>query len=274
MIEKASTLESDAVILDCEDSVPTSEKPKALVALAEGLRKFDWSAIEVGVRVNEIGTGQFREDVKVAVSSGAHFLVIPKVEKPAEVGMVQDLIEEFAGKKETSLPKIFVTIESPKGLNAVEEILKASGLVSAVEFGAEDYALNIGIYGAARSDIGTLYARSRVVAAAHAVSVDPLDQAFTDLDDFEGLKRSAAEAKNLGFTGKAVIHPNQIRVVNEVFSPTKEDIEWAKRLLEAWEIATREGRGAIRLDGRMVDVVHIKMARNLLEKARALGLPS
>jgi citrate lyase subunit beta / citryl-CoA lyase len=270
MIQKASALSSDMIIIDCEDSVPLREKPNARATFSAEIGRYDWGKKEVGVRVNGLDTQFFGEDLKAAVEAGAHFVVLPKIEEASEVVLVEKEIEKFRGRREP--PKILVTVENPKGLNNVERILAASHLVTAMEFGSEDYALSLGIYGPERSGLSTLYARSRIVAAAHAAAIDALDQAFVGLTDLEGLRASAKEAKSLGFTGKAVIHPSQIDVVNETFTPSPEEIGWARRVMEAWKAAQAEGRGAFRLDDKMVDVVHVKMAESVIGKAEFLGL--
>lgn len=271
MIGKASALGADMVILDCEDSVPVREKENARKTFGPEMRKWDWGKKEVGVRVNGLDTPSFGDDLKAAVDAGVKFVVLPKIEVAAEVAGVQEKMEKLGGST-GGLPEIMVTIENPRGLNNVEEILSSSPLISSMEFGSEDFALSLGLYGAERSGLSTLYARSRIVASGHAAGIDVLDQAFVGLTDPEGLKASALEAKNLGFTGKAVIHPSQIDIVNQVFTPSKSELDWARRLLEAWKTAQAEGRGAFRLDDRMVDVVHVKMAESILAKAESLGL--
>jgi citrate lyase subunit beta/citryl-CoA lyase len=269
MMEKARTLSADMVILDCEDSVPQREKVKAREMASSALRDSDWVKKEVGIRVNGLETSQWREDVDAAVTAKADFIVIPKVESANDVLMVADEIGRTNQHSEgiLGLPKLVVTIESPQGLISLREILSSSKTITAIEFGAEDYALSLGIYQNYRKESTTLYARSHVVVLAHAFGVDPLDQAYVRLSDLEGLRKSAMEAKSLGFVGKAVIHPSQIEVVNDVFSPTTADLEWARKVIKGWKIAQEEGRGAFRLEDSMVDVVHVKMAERLLRSA-------
>jgi citrate lyase subunit beta / citryl-CoA lyase len=271
MIGKASSLGADMIILDCEDSVPVQEKGNARKTFGPEMKKYDWGRKEVGVRVNGLDTSFFGDDLKAAVEAGAKFVVLPKIEEASEVVQVQEKMEKFGGGTD-HLPEIMVTIENPRGLNNVEQILASSPLISSMEFGSEDFALSLGIYGLDRSGLSTLYARSRIVASGRAAGVDVLDQAFVGLADPEGLRASALEAKNLGFTGKAVIHPSQIDIVNEVFTPSADELKWARRVLEAWKAAEAEGRGAFRLDDKMVDVVHVKMAENIIAKGESLGL--
>ena len=265
MMEKASKLEEDMVILDCEDSVSQRDKLVARQTVSEALNKFDWSSKEVGVRINGFETELWREDLKNAVLSSPDFILTPKVEESSEVALVDHIVrqtsKELSGK---DLPRLIVAIENAKGLMNLEEIFKSSNLITGVEFGAEDYSLSLGILTIERSDASSLYARSRVVSISRAFSVDALDQAYVNLSDPEGLRRSAIEAKNLGFKGKSVIHPSQIGIVNEVFSPSLADISWAKKVLEAWKTASSEGKGAFRLDDMKVDVVHVKMAEEIL----------
>ena len=269
MIEKASRLEVDSVVLDFEDSVAPREKVKCREVVTKGLIEYDWNDKEVGVRINGLDTDLWLDDLISAVSTRAQFILVPKIERPAEVQIIEEAIRYTArkvGRKD--LPKILVIVENAKGLMAVESIIQASPLVDAIEFGSEDYRLSLGIYGASASETSVLYARSRVVAAASASSIDALDQAFVNLVDLDGLRASALQAKELGFTGKAVIHPNQIPIVNEVFTPSDSDVTWARKVLEGWKIAESEGRGAFRIDDKMVDIVHVKMAERILKTAK------
>lgn len=265
MVEKASGLDSDVVLLDCEDSVPEDEKEKARKILSNCLVSYRWKAKEVGARVNGLATNHFKKDIEVAVASGFRLIAVPKVESAEEVRVLEKNIRKLS--KNRNLPEVMVMIETAKGLVSVEQILASGRLVTAVEFGAEDFALSLGIRGPSRPETTTLYARSRIVAAAHAFGADPIDHVFTDLKDTEGLRTSAINAKNLGFVGKVVIHPSQIDVVNRAFSPSREELNWARRVMEAWNKSEKEGRGALRIDDKMVDIVHVKMAQQLLEDA-------
>ncbi len=256
------------VILDTEDSVAEKDKLAARTAVSEALRNFDWSSKEVGIRINGFETHLWREDLTNAIQSTPDFILIPKVEEAREVALVDQIVRDTAGK--AALPKLIVAVENAKGLMNLEAIFKSSDLITAVEFGAEDYSLSLGILAIERSELGSLYARSRVVSVSSAFSISALDQAYVNLEDLEGLRKSAFDAKNLGFSGKSVIHPKQIGIVNEVFSPSQLDILWAEKVLDAWKVAQAEGRGAFRLDDKMVDIVHVKMAEEILRVAREI----
>jgi citrate lyase subunit beta/citryl-CoA lyase len=265
MMEKASSLGEDMVILDCEDSVSEKDKLVARTTVSEALDKFDWTKKEVGVRINGFETDLWRDDLSNAVLNSPDFILTPKIEEASEVAQVDKIMRRVSEENSTELPRLIVAIENPKGLMNLEDIFRASDLITAVEFGAEDYSLNLGILSIERSDLSSLYARSRVVSISRAFSIDALDQAYVNLTDPEGLRKSAIEAKNLGFKGKSVIHPSQIPIVNEVFSPSQADVAWARKVLDAWKIASGEGKGAFRLDDKMVDVVHVKMAEEILK---------
>lgn len=267
MVEKASGLDCDMVILDCEDSIPFKEKKQARDSASKAVSQYAWSPKEIGIRINAVDTEFWRDDLISASLAAPDFLVIPKVEEPAEISLVESVIKDNLGDKQSST-QIIVAIESAKGLVNVEHILLSSSLITAIEFGAEDYSLSLGILSIKRSEQSALYARSRVVAAARAFGMDALDQAFVNLNDPEGLRESAIQAKQLGFSGKSVIHPNQIPIVNEVFSPSDDEISWARRVLEGWKEAEQQGKGAFRFEDKMVDIVHVRMAEEILKRSK------
>jgi citrate lyase subunit beta/citryl-CoA lyase len=271
MMEKASKLGEDMVILDCEDSVSQRDKVLARQSVSEALERFDWTSKEVGIRINGFETTLWLDDLTNAVKCAPDFILTPKIEQSSEVALVDQIARHVSRDHGKVPPRLIVAIENTKGLMNLENIFKSSELITAVEFGAEDYALSLGILSLERSEMSSLYARSKVVAISRACSIDALDQAFVNLTDVEGLRKSAIEAKNLGFKGKSVIHPSQIEVVNEVFGPSQNDISWARRVLEAWKDAQNEGKGAFRLDDKMVDIVHVKMAEEILRIAEEIG---
>ncbi len=154
-------------------------------------------------------------------------------------------------------------IETAKGLLKVEDVIRSEG-VTAVSYGAADFALSVG--GVVKTYEQNQVLKTMVVSAARAYGVDPIDKVFFDIKDIEGFRKECVEAKSMGgFIGKQVIHPSQIPVANEVFSPSEEEINWAKRVVEAYEKAVREGRGAISLEGQLVDYVHYKLAKRILD---------
>lgn len=268
MVDKAHTLASDMIVLDLEDSVPEAEKLAARSLASGAVKKGQWVAKEVGIRINGLDTGYWREDLEQAVAGGAAFVVVPKVEKPEDIETIEGAIHKTSAE---STPEVAVTIESPRGLINMERILAKSHLVTAAIFGAEDYTLSLGLRTLVHSPMSISYARSYVPVVARAFAVDPIAEAFVSINDLDGLRVSAKESKDLGYAGKGIIHPAQIPVVNEVFSPTAEELGWADEVLGAWEKAKQEGKAAFRVRDRMVDSVHIKMAQEIRKTAEQAG---
>lgn len=257
------------IVLDLEDSVPEAEKPAARSLASGAVEKGQWLAKEVGIRINGLDTDFWREDLERAMAGGAAFVVIPKVEKPEDIETIEDAIHKASGE---SAPEVAVTIESPRGLINMERILAKSHLVTAAIFGAEDYALSLGLRTLVRPPMSISYARSYVPVVARAFAVDPIAEAFVSINDLEGLRISAKEGKDLGYSGKGIIHPAQISVVNEVFSPDAEELRWADEVLNAWEAAKLEGKAAFRVRNQMVDSVHIRMAQEIRKTAEQAGI--
>ena len=269
MVEKASGLSSDMIVLDLEDSVPQGEKLAARTMASGSAAKQKWRAREVGIRINGLVTDLWRQDLEAVVTDGAGFVVVPKVEGPHDIEEVEAALQRTSGK---SVPEVAVTIESPRGLINMEKILSAARSVTAAIFGAEDYTLSLGLHTLDRPPASASFARSYVAIVSRAFGIDPIAEAFVSVSDLEGLKASAVEAKYLGYAGKAVIHPAQIPVVNEAFSPTADEVAWASEVLSAWNEAKSQGKAAFRVRDRMVDSVHIKMAEEIsriVEQSRA-----
>jgi len=255
MVRKAAAeLKPDSVILDLEDSVPPEEKGRAREILARLVQELDWGGKELCVRVNPLDTPYFYADMElVARLDAVKCVVVPKAEGPL------DFIHRGTGRSVEPL------IETARGLLAVEDVVRSEG-VEAVSYGVADFALSVG--GDHRAYVGNQTIRTLVVAAAAAYGADPIDRVFFDLKDLEGFRRECLEARALGFVGKQVIHPSQIPIANEVFSPSADEVAWAERVVSAYEEALRQGRGAIRLDDALIDNVHYRLARRILERAR------
>lgn len=259
MIRKAALeLNPDSVIIDLEDAVPVNAKEDARRLIRELLPQLDWGNKELCVRVNAPDTPWFYGDVDTVVRiDNVRCIVVPKAE------FSLDFIYRATGRE------IEPIIETARGLLNLEDIVRSEG-VTAVSYGVADFALSVG--GSLQAYESNQVIKTMVVAAARAYGVDPIDRVYFDIKDLDGFRRDCVEAKSLGFVGKQVIHPSQIPIANEVFSPSKEEVEWARRVVEAYERAVKEGRGAINLDGKLVDYVHYRLARRILEIAKQLGL--
>jgi citrate lyase subunit beta/citryl-CoA lyase len=263
MMRKGPASGADVVIFDLEDAVAPEGKGEARAAVADVLSdpEFDPDC-EVCVRVNADPTVA-DDDVKEALSGNrVDSVMLPKAESAEDAETLAGIL----GERGVDAPLIAICESAAGVLHA--ESLAAADPVDALAFGAEDFSADVG---ATRTAEGTevLYAREHVVLAAAAAGIDAIDTLHTDIGDTEGLAEETAFVLELGFDGKICIHPSQVPVVNEAFTPTGERIEWARRVLDAAEEADREGRGVFRVEGEMVDAPLIGQAEQVRERARA-----
>lgn len=258
-IEKALASEADAVILDLEDAVAPIRKEEARKTVAEVLLSNHEKP--VFVRINAPGSALAEEDVEAVVGLSLAGLRLPKAESPADVRRVAERLENLGCKA-----GIQCLIESALGLELAFEIARAHEKVVGMSIGEADLAADLGV----RSDAGLLYARSRVVAATRGAGLPgPVQSVYTNVRDPEGLRRSTEEGKNMGFVGRSAIHPAQIEVINEVFTPTDEEVSEAKDLLAQLKEYSSIGTGAFALeDGRFVDEAVVRSARLTLALTR------
>lgn len=269
MVEKALGLQNlDVALLDLEDGVPAAEKNAARDLLAETLsRATPKDRPARFVRVNAIASDRFAADVAGLVRPGLRGIVLPKVEHAEDVARADRLVSERerAARLEPGETPFIASIESARGLLSAAEIATASRRVVGLMFGAEDYANDLGLpasrEGQARE---LLYARSAVVVAAAAARVLAFDGIWPDIHDAEGLRRDSVQARQLGFSGKTLIHPGQIDVINEVFTPSEEDVDHARRVVAAFDEAERRGEGAIAVGGQLIDRPIVERARRVI----------
>ena len=258
-IEKALASEADTVILDLEDAVAPNRKEEARTTVAEVLRSEQEKP--VFVRINAPDSVLAEEDVEAVAGPRLAGLRLPKTESPESVRRVAQWLDKLGC--EAGLQCL---IESALGLEFAFEIARAHEKVVGMSLGEADLAADLGV----RGDAGLLYARSRLVAATRAAGLPgPVQSVYTNVRDVEGLRRSTMEGKNMGFVGRSAIHPAQIEVINEVFTPTEEEVAEAKDLLARLEESTGTGTGAFALeDGRFVDEAVVGSARLTLALAR------
>jgi citrate lyase subunit beta/citryl-CoA lyase len=278
MVDKALGLEADAIILDFEDGVPPAEKDAAREIVGAALRRpVNPPSPLRFVRVNPAASGRLEGDVEAIVGPGLDAVLLPKVEHPDEVRDLERLLTAMErGQGRAAEPVgIVIAIESARGVHLATEILTASDRIMAVMFGAEDFALDLGLP-VRRTGPGheLLYARSAVVTAAAIARVQPLDQVWLDFHDLDGLRADAVNGRQLGFAGKCLIHPAQIEIVNEVFSPSGEDIELAQRVVDAFEEAKASGIGAVMLGGQLVELPIVERALRTLSAQAAISARS
>jgi citrate lyase subunit beta / citryl-CoA lyase len=282
MAEKALASPADAVFLDLEDAVAPDEKAEARGKIVQALQELDWGDRLTLYRSNALDTPYFYRDVIEVVEEAGDRLdsiLIPKVQRPEDLHVAATLLyqTELSAGLEPGKIRIEGQIESARGLVSVDGIASATGRLMALHFGPGDFAASVRM---PQTSIGVMdewdevypghrfhYAMQRIVVAARAADLRAVDGPVADYRDEDGLRKSCLLARSLGFDGKWCIHPAQIETVNEVFQPTEEETEWAKKVLKAYEEASAAGRGAITLDGQMIDAASIRMARNTLDQA-------
>jgi citrate lyase subunit beta/citryl-CoA lyase len=280
MVKKALASEADAVFLDLEDAVAPDSKAAARGDVVSALEELDWRGRPGLYRANALDTSYFYRDLIEVVEEAGNTLdalMIPKVNRPEELHAVSILLSqlELAMELEKGGIKLEAQIESAEGLTNVDSIACATDRLTALHFGPGDFAASISM---PQTSIGVMdewdeaypghrfhYAMQRVVVAARAANLRVLDGPVADYRDKEGLRGSCLIARSLGFDGKWCIHPAQIGIVNEVFSPTDREVEWAKKVVAAYEEANAEGSGSVSVDGQMVDAASIRMARTTLD---------
>jgi malyl-CoA/(S)-citramalyl-CoA lyase len=297
-MEKAPTLGADVVFLDLEDAVAPDDKEQARANVIDALTSHDWSACAVSVRINGLDTHFcYRDVVEVVEAAGDRLdtILIPKVGSPGDVEFVATLLSQIEQAKGMAPINLHILIETAAGMANVEAIARAvPERLEAMVFGVADYAASVQArttnIGGANPDYSVLtdpddsstrerhwgdqwhFGISRMVAACRAQGLRPIDGPFGDFSDAEGYRSAARRAAALGCEGKWAIHPSQVALANEVFTPTEEEISRARRILEAMEDAAKEGKGAVSLDGRLIDAASIRMAENLVAKVEQMKL--
>jgi len=271
-IEKSTTLGVDSICMDMEDGVAANRKAEARTVIALAMKELDFKNSERCIRINSVGSDLEKFDLAAALTTNPDAIVVPKIESAEQVKWVSEHIEthELASHKPIGTVRLLIGVETAKGIMNLREIAEADKRLEAIIFGGEDYAASIG---AIRTKAATelLYARQAVVTACAANDLQALDIVFIDFKDPEGLRVEAEEGAGFGFSGKQIIHPNQVQVAQEAFTPSAAAIEYAKRVVDAFEVSQKEGKGAFALDGKMIDMPLLKNAQKVLDRAKAAG---
>ena len=296
MLEKAPDAGADIVFLDLEDAVAPDDKEQARSNIIEALKTYDWSRCAVSIRINGLDTHYaYRDLVDIVETCGDKLdtILIPKVGSAADVYFVSTMLSQIEAYKGFKPINIHVLIETAMGMANVEEIAKSCPeRMEAMVFGVADYAASVRArttqIGGANPDYGMLtdadpeggrhyhwgdqwhYAISRMAAACRAYGLRPIDGPFGDFSDPEGYKTAARRAAALGCEGKWAIHPSQVELANEVFTPTAKEVDRARRILVEMDKAAKEGKGAVSLDGRLIDAASIRMAENVVRQVEQI----
>lgn len=269
-IEKALTLKVDCICLDMEDGVAPDRKLEARQSILSALQELDFGSSEKLVRINPVGSGLEADELAAVLPARPDGIVIPKVENAGQVAWVSGQVEsvELAHGWPINSIRLIVDVETARGMLNLAEIA-AQPRLDAIIFGAEDFAADIG---ATRTPEAweIFHARSAIVMAAAAYGLQAIDMVSIDFKDMERLRTESRFGAQLGYTGKQIIHPNQVVPVQEAFTPDQAAIQHAQRIVDSFEASLKEGKGAYALDGnKMVDMPLVKAARSVLVRAAA-----
>ena len=264
-LDKAKSLPADIVCFDLEDSVPDKEKKKARSLIRNTLKQRKEYSPDVFVRTNSPESGMIGEDLKEIVQKGIDGIVIPKVNSAKELKKIEKIISSLEKKRKIKGIRLMPSIESALGVMNCYEIASSSKRIDALVFGIFDLLNDMGIEYTKGNPRGAKYSRYKVPVAATAAGGASIDGIWQDLKDKKSFTKDCQVGRSLGYAGKSVIHPDQIQTVHKIFHPSKPEIEWAKKVCSTYEKSTKKGKGAIVIEGKMIDEVHYKRAKTLLE---------
>jgi citrate lyase subunit beta / citryl-CoA lyase len=279
MIAKALTLPADGLILDLEDAVPPPLKPATRPIVRRWLETLDFGGRERWVRMNPIFTEHAVPDLEETIAARPDGYVVPKPRAAEDVRRIAaqlERLEEKHGVPFGSTKLILIATETPQGLLNIGEVASASPRIAAISWGIEDLSAAMGLP-RVRDETGRYldiprYARVMCAVAASAAGVEAIDTVYTDIPDLEGLRRECRDGMTMGFTGKISIHPSQIEVINQEFTPSKAEALDALALIGAFEEHARKGAGAFAWKGQMMDQPHLTRAKKIAERARRAGV--
>jgi citrate lyase subunit beta / citryl-CoA lyase len=274
-IEKSVSAGADSLILDLEDAVVPAHKAAARELVRDALRTLDFRGAERLVRINPLETGLSLDDLTITMAGNPDGYVIPKVRSEDDIRFIDRAIANFeaiVGCPQGSVKLVLLATETPEGILNIRRVAQASLRSVAMMWASEDLSSVLGSTRTRKEDGSPLevfaFARSACLLAAAATGMDPLDMPFFDFRDDDGLEREAREAAEMGFTGKAAIHPAQVPIINRVFVPSDEEVAEANALLAAASDAFARGQGAFVYKGSMVDAPHINRARKIVARAQ------
>ena len=266
-------LGSDAVIFDLEDAVSPAEKDSARILVRNTMKYLDFRGCETIVRINSIDTDYWKKDLDLVMTQKPNLIMLPKTNTAADVQEADSYMAEV--EQRLGLPKntvqLMPLIETALGVENAFAIATASDRVTAMFLGAEDLTADLRCK-RTKGGREIEYARGRMIMAARAACVDVYDTPFTDVNDDEGIRTDAEYAKALGFTGKAAISPRHVEVINEVFSPSQADIDYAYEVMDAIRMAKEQGKGAIALRGKMIDAPIVARAQQTIAMAEEMAM--
>lgn len=263
-LEKAKKLQADIVCFDLEDSVPDEEKKNARKLIQTALKSRSSYTASIFVRTNSPKSGKIPDDLKEIIQKGIDGIVIPKVNNVGELKKIEKNILLLEKNRKLKPVQIIPSIESAEGVVNTYNIASCSKRISAVVFGVFDLLNDLGIEYVKESE-GGKYSRAKIPIDAKAAGISAIDAIWQDLNDIKGLEKDCKIGKSLGYAGKSIIHPDQISTTHKIFYPSKTEIQWAEKVCKYYLESTKKGKGATTIDGKMIDEVHFKQAKALLE---------
>ena len=273
MATKSLGIDADSLIIDLEDSVAPHVKKEAREFVKEFIEETDFGEKEVAVRINSPKTEYGNDDLNEMIQAQPYTLVIPKVEKGEELKELDMLMTQI--EKQQNFPiggvELMALIETPLGIINVDEIAMSTPRLTGLLFGAGDFTRETrGQITKERWEL--YYPLIKIIVAARAANIDAVDSPYFDVRDPEGCEVNARQGKVLGYDGKSAIHPSQVEVINKVFTPTPEEIERAKKVIELYQNAEAEGKGATQLNGQLIEHVHVTISKRILKIAERAGV--
>ncbi|MGB3410842.1 MAG: CoA ester lyase [Microthrixaceae bacterium] len=269
-LEKAKSLPTDAIIFDTEDSVSPDMKETARGKVADAVRSGAYGRRELTIRVNSIETDWFEDDVRSAAAAGPSGVVVPKVNSAADVALVERLLNEGGAPEST---KIWAMLETPAAVEKAVEIATASERLAVLVMGTNDLAKELHA-GLVPGRAPLLWGLARCVNAARFADKVILDGVYNNVRDPEGFEAEVRQGAEMGFDGKTLVHPTQVEPTNAAFAPTEEELEYSRRVIEAFEQGVAEGKGVVTVDGKMIENLHVDNAKRAVaidEAVRALA---
>jgi citrate lyase subunit beta/citryl-CoA lyase len=263
-LEKAKKIQADIVCFDLEDSVPDDEKTSARKLIKNALKARSEYSSSIFVRTNSPLSGKIPSDLKEIIQKGIDGIVIPKVNNVTELKKIQKTLSGLEKSKKLKPIQIIPSIESAEGVVNSYSIASFGKRVTAIVFGIFDLLNDLGVE-YTKDSPGGKYSRYKIPVDAAAAGISAIDGIWQDLNDLKGLQKDCNFGKSLGYSGKSVIHPDQISMVHKSFYPNKTEISWAEKVCKVYLKSTKKGKGATTVDGKMIDEVHYKQAQALLD---------
>ncbi len=263
----------DSIILDLEDAVAENQKDAARFSLFHALREINYRGVERVVRINALDTPYWKEDIRCAVTGGCDGIRIPKTESPMDVKLVEDAVEY--AERESGRPVgsvlIMAAIESARGVMKALDICEASERLFGIALSGGDYTKDLQTH-ITGTGIELMGARQNLVIAARAAGIQCFDTVYTDLDDMDGFRQDVENIHLMGFDGKSIINPRQIRIVHEIYTPSEKDIIFAEKVVREIDEKKKLGIGVFTVDGKMIDIAFYDGAKRTIALAKASGV--